>query len=262
MSVPYATIVIMLRVVSRARPPLSAGGAEVLRLITRQRTPVVLTVYANGRLRYSYWQYAQAGGPVVNCQVALDTKECEALREAGRIELGEPVVDRTKTTYPVRAVPVAAARARAAESERPAVTSGRPAVTERAARTGAPGSDTAAAAAGPSGTAEIQPVSETGARGAATAGTGSVRVGHQGPGSGAATGTSAVAASAVGSVPEAIPEDGYAAIGLTDVWDEWAATDELGDALDERAGRDAQDGDRERQSADTAPRRRTAALTA
>jgi hypothetical protein len=236
-------MVIMLRAVSRARPPLSAGGAEVLRLITRQRAPVVLTVYANGRFRYSYWQYAQAGGPVVNCQVALPTDECEALREAGRIELGEPVVDRTKTTYPVRAVPVAAARARAAESERPALTSGRPAVTERAARTGAPGGD-AAATVGPPGTAEIQPVSATGARGA-------------GEGDGSAA---AVTASAVGDASGAVVEDGYAAMGLTEVLEEWASVGESGESGDVRDERDTGIG--QQRSSDATRQRRTTALTA
>jgi hypothetical protein len=34
--------------------------------------------------------------------VALPTDECDALHAAGRIVLGDPVVDPAKTTYPVR----------------------------------------------------------------------------------------------------------------------------------------------------------------
>jgi hypothetical protein len=36
--------------------------------------------------------------------VALPTDECDVLHAAGRIELGDPVVDPAKTTYPVRPV--------------------------------------------------------------------------------------------------------------------------------------------------------------
>ncbi|PSM45430.1 hypothetical protein C6Y14_03955 [Streptomyces dioscori] len=88
----------LLRPVPRtpAPAPLGAGGSEVLRLITVQRVPVCLTVHANGRRRYGYWQ-AAAG-----CYVALPTDECDALHAAGRLVLGDPVIDPSKTTYPVR----------------------------------------------------------------------------------------------------------------------------------------------------------------
>ncbi|WP_079102215.1 hypothetical protein [Streptomyces sp. TP-A0356] len=78
------------------RPRLSSRAAEVLRLIMDRRVPVFLTVHANGRRRYGYWQ--SGGRPV-----ALPTDECDALYAAGRIVLGDPVVDRAKTTYRVRA---------------------------------------------------------------------------------------------------------------------------------------------------------------
>ena len=81
--------------------PVSPGGAEVLRLVMEQRAPVFLTVHANGRRRYGYWQSVGSGrGP---CHVALPTDECDALHAAGRITLGDPLVDPAKTTYPVRA---------------------------------------------------------------------------------------------------------------------------------------------------------------
>ncbi|MFD6286137.1 hypothetical protein [Streptomyces sp. NPDC060205] len=86
----------LLRPVPRTPAPLGAGGSEVLRLITVQRVPVCLTVHANGRRRYGYWQAA------TGCYVALPTDECDALHEAGRLVLGDPVIDPSKTTYPVR----------------------------------------------------------------------------------------------------------------------------------------------------------------
>ncbi|MET7910102.1 hypothetical protein ACFYS7_17095 [Streptomyces avermitilis] len=100
---PYRKPVIMLRVVPRSCPPLSARGAEVLRQISQQGVPVFLTVHANGRRRYSYWQPATSQTQRGGCQVALPTDECDALHAAGRIVLGDPVVDPSKTTYPVRA---------------------------------------------------------------------------------------------------------------------------------------------------------------
>ncbi|MFJ9965298.1 hypothetical protein [Streptomyces avermitilis] len=100
---PYRKPVIMLRVVPRSCPPLSARGAEVLRQISQQGVPVFLTVHANGRRRYSYWQPATSQTQRGGCQVALPTDECDALHTAGRIVLGDPVVDPSKTTYPVRA---------------------------------------------------------------------------------------------------------------------------------------------------------------
>ncbi|GAA3045251.1 hypothetical protein [Streptomyces glomeratus] len=78
------------------RPRLSVRAAEVLRLIMDQRLPVFLTVHADGRRRYGCWQ---SGGR----HTALPTDECDALLVAGRIVLGDPVVDRAKTTYRVRA---------------------------------------------------------------------------------------------------------------------------------------------------------------
>ncbi|MFE7071834.1 cell envelope biogenesis protein OmpA [Streptomyces sp. NPDC057620] len=94
----------LLRPVPRtsASAPLGAGGSEVLRLITVQRVPVCLTVHANGRRRYGYWQSAAAGSGFGGSYVALPTDECDALHEAGRLVLGDPVIDPSKTTYPVR----------------------------------------------------------------------------------------------------------------------------------------------------------------
>ncbi|MFD4570094.1 hypothetical protein ACFWOX_37825 [Streptomyces sp. NPDC058467] len=85
------------------RDPLSPGGAEVLRLITEQGFPVCLTVHANGRRRYGYWLPLAAQAGRGGCYVALPTDECDALYAAGRIVLGDPLVDPAKATYPVRA---------------------------------------------------------------------------------------------------------------------------------------------------------------
>jgi hypothetical protein len=94
----------LVRAVPRtpAPAPLGASGSEVLRLITVQRVPVCLTVHANGRRRYGYWQAATAGSGYAGCYVALPTEECDALHAAGRLVLGDPVIDPSKTTYPVR----------------------------------------------------------------------------------------------------------------------------------------------------------------
>jgi len=86
------------------RPRLSSRAGDVLRLITDQRLSVFLTVHANGRRRYGCWQ--SDGRPV-----ALPTDECDALHAAGRIVLGDPVVDRAKTTYRVRAATRGTSRA-------------------------------------------------------------------------------------------------------------------------------------------------------
>jgi hypothetical protein len=94
----------MLRSLPRSPAALSPGGAEVLRLITVQRVPVCLTVHANGRRRYGYWQPLSSETGRGGCYVALPTDECDVLHAAGRIELGDPVVDPAKTTYPVRPV--------------------------------------------------------------------------------------------------------------------------------------------------------------
>ncbi|MEU9209710.1 hypothetical protein AB0D27_17595 [Streptomyces sp. NPDC048415] len=101
----------MLRALPRPRTPLSPGGAEVLRLITEQRFPVCLTVHANGRRRYGYWLPLAPRGGRGGCYMALPTDECDALHSAGRIVLGEPLVDPAKTTYPVRAAARGAATA-------------------------------------------------------------------------------------------------------------------------------------------------------
>ena len=94
----------MLRSLPRTPAALSSSGAEVLRLITVQRVPVCLTVHANGRRRYGYWQPLSSDTGRGGCYVALPTDECDVLHAAGRIELGDPVLDPAKTTYPVRPV--------------------------------------------------------------------------------------------------------------------------------------------------------------
>ncbi|WP_320774594.1 hypothetical protein [Streptomyces sp. CRN 30] len=82
------------------------------------RTPVFVTEYATGRRRYGYWRPMEPGSSVGGCYVALPTEVCEELRTAGRITLGDPVVDPAKTTYRVRAVPARSASART-EARRP-----------------------------------------------------------------------------------------------------------------------------------------------
>ncbi|WRZ95006.1 hypothetical protein OHB54_41830 [Streptomyces sp. NBC_01007] len=93
----------ILRPLPRAHTPLSAEDAEVLRLITQRRFPVRLTVHANGRRRYGYWLPLDSATGRGGCYVALPTGECDALHAAGRIVLGDPLVDPAKTTYSVRA---------------------------------------------------------------------------------------------------------------------------------------------------------------
>ncbi|MET8135655.1 hypothetical protein ABZ153_37220 [Streptomyces sp. NPDC006290] len=93
----------MLRPFPRTHTPLSAEGAEVLRLITQRRFPVRLTVHANGRRRYGYWLPLDTATGRGGCYVALPTGECDALHAAGRIVLGDPLVDPAKTTYSVQA---------------------------------------------------------------------------------------------------------------------------------------------------------------
>ncbi|MGW2786196.1 hypothetical protein ACWC3X_33965 [Streptomyces populi] len=100
----------MLRPLSRARAPLGPEGAEVLRLITQRRFPVRLTVHANGRRRYGYWLPLDPATGRGGCYVALPTGECDALHAAGRIVLGDPLVDPAKTTYTVQAAAPAAGR--------------------------------------------------------------------------------------------------------------------------------------------------------
>ncbi|KAA0941352.1 hypothetical protein [Streptomyces apricus] len=120
----------LLRSLSRTPAPLTPGGAEVLRLIQVQRVPVCLTVHANGRRRYGYWQSVSAGSPYGGCYVALPTDECDALHAAGRIVLGDPVTDPAKTTYPVRPV----VRGASAAVRGSSVTAGVPRQTSAPAR--------------------------------------------------------------------------------------------------------------------------------
>ncbi|WP_309221693.1 cell envelope biogenesis protein OmpA [Streptomyces sp. Act143] len=79
--------------------PPGTRVSDVLRIIGDSRTPVFVTVHANRPVRYGYW--LPAGGVGGGCYVALPTAVCEELRAAGRIVLGEPVVDPLKTTYRV-----------------------------------------------------------------------------------------------------------------------------------------------------------------
>ncbi|WP_328558390.1 hypothetical protein [Streptomyces sp. NBC_00358] len=104
----------MLRPLPRTQAPLGAEGAEVLRLITQRRFPVRLTVHASGRRRYGYWLPLDPATGRGGCYVALSTGECDALHAAGRIVLGDPLVDPAKTTYPVQAAARAAAPAASA----------------------------------------------------------------------------------------------------------------------------------------------------
>ncbi|MFJ8111815.1 hypothetical protein [Streptomyces sp. NPDC096132] len=97
---------------SSARAPLTRAEAEVLRIICDARHPVFVTVHTNGRRRYSYWRPLDSGTGRGGCYVALPTAECDRLQAAGRISLGEPVTDPTRTTYRVRPVRVTPAAAR------------------------------------------------------------------------------------------------------------------------------------------------------
>jgi hypothetical protein len=89
---------------------------DVLRIVSDPRTPVFVTEYAGGRRVYGYWRPLDADGGWGGCYVALSTAECDALYAAGRITLGEPVTDPTKTTYRARPArtPAAAPRPTAA----------------------------------------------------------------------------------------------------------------------------------------------------
>ncbi|CAL9353597.1 hypothetical protein SUDANB176_00526 [Streptomyces sp. enrichment culture] len=90
---------------SRPRAPLGADrvDVDVLRIVSDPRTPTYVTVYANGRRRYSYWRPIDPATGTGGCYAALPTAECDELHAAGRITLGEPVVDPHRTTYRVRA---------------------------------------------------------------------------------------------------------------------------------------------------------------
>ncbi|CAL9360764.1 hypothetical protein SUDANB15_00650 [Streptomyces sp. enrichment culture] len=87
---------------SRPRAPLGADRVDVLRIVSDPRTPTYVTVYANGRRRYSYWRPIDPATGTGGCYAALPTAECDELHAAGRITLGEPVVDPHRTTYRVR----------------------------------------------------------------------------------------------------------------------------------------------------------------
>ncbi|MDQ0585204.1 cell envelope biogenesis protein OmpA [Streptomyces rishiriensis] len=99
-----------------ARPDASPGraAADVLRIVSDPRTPVFVTEHASGRRVYGYWRPLDADGGRGGCYVALSAAECDELYAAGRITVGEPVTDPTKTTYRVRAARGQAAGARPA----------------------------------------------------------------------------------------------------------------------------------------------------
>ncbi|MBT3149542.1 hypothetical protein HTV45_01220 [Streptomyces sp. CHD11] len=100
----------------------SGAAADALRVIADPRTPTYVTVYANGRRRYSYWRPLDSATGTGGCYAALPTADCDELRATGRITLGEPVVDPNRTTYRVRA----AVRAQSAVRGEPAVAPTRP----------------------------------------------------------------------------------------------------------------------------------------
>ncbi|MEV7995961.1 hypothetical protein AB0O67_29920 [Streptomyces sp. NPDC086077] len=87
------------RLVSRTRP----AAPDTARIISDPSTPVFVTVHADGRRRYGYWRPHDPVTGQGSCYVALPTEECDSLHAAGRITLGEPVVDPSRTTYRVRA---------------------------------------------------------------------------------------------------------------------------------------------------------------
>ena len=97
---------------ARSHAPLSRADADVLRIICDARHPVFVTVYANGRARYSYWRPLDSATGRGGCYAALPTAACDRLRSAGRIALGEPVTDPTRTTSRVLPVHKPAAPAR------------------------------------------------------------------------------------------------------------------------------------------------------
>ncbi|MGJ3562181.1 hypothetical protein ACR6C2_44440 [Streptomyces sp. INA 01156] len=75
--------------------PAGTGNADVLRIIADPRTPTFVTVYANGRRRYSYWRPLDSTTGQGGCYAALPTPDCDELHAAGKIELGDP--SRTRT---------------------------------------------------------------------------------------------------------------------------------------------------------------------
>ncbi|WSN45723.1 hypothetical protein OG736_40690 [Streptomyces sp. NBC_01334] len=97
------------------------AGADVLRIVADPRTPVFVTEHASGRRVYGYWRPLDADSGRGGCYVALSATECDELYAAGRITVGEPVTDPTKTTYRVRAARAQGAAARThAAGARPA----------------------------------------------------------------------------------------------------------------------------------------------
>ncbi|MFD9389392.1 hypothetical protein ACFWBB_01215 [Streptomyces sp. NPDC060000] len=78
------------------------AGTDVLRIVSDPRTPVFVTEHASGRRVYGYWRPLDAGSGRGGCYVALPTAQCDELFAAGRITVGDPVTDPTKTTYRVR----------------------------------------------------------------------------------------------------------------------------------------------------------------
>ncbi|MEU0674730.1 hypothetical protein ABZ330_17890 [Streptomyces sp. NPDC006172] len=106
----------------RSGAPLSPAAADVLRIVNDSGTPVFVTVHADGRRRYSYWQPLDARTGRGGCYTALPTAECDQLHSAGRIALGEPLTDPTRTIYRVRPTrtPAPPARAARAAAARPA----------------------------------------------------------------------------------------------------------------------------------------------
>ncbi|AQS65878.1 hypothetical protein [Streptomyces pactum] len=98
--------------------PLSPAEADVLRIVADARTPVFVTVREGGRRRYSYWRPLDSATGRGGCYAALPTAECDKLHAAGRIALGEPLIDPARTTYRVTAArtptgPLRAVRGRA-----------------------------------------------------------------------------------------------------------------------------------------------------
>ncbi|MGW1545041.1 hypothetical protein ACWCPM_33340 [Streptomyces sp. NPDC002309] len=96
------------RVPARPGSPARRGAPDTARIISDPGTPVFVTVYADGRRRYSYWRPHDPATGQGSCYVALPTGECDSLHAAGRITFGEPVVDPSRTTYRVRATRTAA----------------------------------------------------------------------------------------------------------------------------------------------------------
>ncbi|MGW5371989.1 hypothetical protein ACWER6_34555 [Streptomyces sp. NPDC004009] len=93
--------------------PLGRGAADLLRIIADPSTTVFLTVHEGGRRRYAYWQPFDPATGRGGGYMALPVAECDALHAAGRIVLGDPLVDPGKVTYRVRSAPARSVRANA-----------------------------------------------------------------------------------------------------------------------------------------------------